>query len=1657
LVQVENFIYFPSAFYLSFLTGSPIYASTNGPMKKECPTEIVFGEDMKIFFLKKSHIQRIQLIFTNTKMISGTYEVSISYFDDSEQIHYNTVTKMTLPSSSFCFTEGGFEFSLPVNFLGNGVLVNIRQQLEKETTLTSDSATPTQLSSSDLRLGDLFTLDEPKSSLQIQFFGLGIEDNKKMKLNKFSRVLYLCQTYSTTQQIIEIVINPNFPIALRNPAVHLLSLLFQLSTSLFLEFLEKFEIDSLLKSCYSLGNATTSIIATGILCRILLTSNVKLPHRIFRTACDLLPDVLSQCSSPVCIDQYFLLLEKLWDLNPNEMQQAVMNLFVSFTRLLHENRSYTENILHTYFGISSLTFDTPCFDLLNLNASSLNDAPIQTQTSQVGMGIRANGEVISKYPANTSVQPVNPPHNSVVLFGLSSLPRKAGHFTIDFHSLIQISSIDIEVRFNLPDTVFHLIIEASNDGINAFPFPLYHGTTHPSSKAGSFPPHHHFHISGHRQHRYIRITLSPESNGFQGCHVGFEVMQSKYSNVESDDIETNIHNLEVELQNQYEATERSKKVLLQFLGNIGEPLIPNISDTLRVNVLNSVEQFREAQRNFHSHYSALETTKEIKDLRPFVAKKREKKADRPLRRRLGTKKQLDEPATPICESSTCAPTITEKTKKDRLRYCVCAMGDILLKKWCLQRDQKDSLEEINPSLRVCLPIADQQEKVQFFSELFEQLCLYQGQRIAELGLNVLIRELQNFFTTNEIVEWLLGRLFEHCKRPRAINQIFSQQRVLTLVERHLFELNGLDSAYNILLPLIESQIGVNNEDAYNSLVWMLLLFQNIHSRLRKSQNLHIDCKCANCGLSPICGIRYRCVNCVDFDLCQKCEGVMMKGRGLEHPITHLFARIDKPLPLAPKISKPNSDVLLRDLYLSEGRVVTESRADLFQRRVDHEVECRVCYEGIHGVRYKCLNCQDFDVCEDCVETKKVKHFAYHIFLKVVHPLTKKNTVVSQSTKLLQNESESVSESISQEIEYNTMKEGTLALPTPNALVETLLHPLLYGRPKRSQSINNNNEKKNSNDTDSKRVDESFGSPLGTFEGKRDITPKASSNEHPLTGSLDAPRVRFGMRNSQSENECNEREFHEGREDIGIILSLLDTWALTTTMEAVPVELMLLAFEIVPQLMTSMKETTSELLGRPCFDRLLKKAATSSPSSIFRMKFLRMVERLFSPENYGVEIPKSAPLAKRPQRYYQFLHDRYIATNIASRIFVHFLESFLITNELMMFFLTFLSIITKPLPFQETSFWNEEWKKLSFQRKSDLNDEIYMLRVSVPEESRGIGELEQRDFHFVPDAVATYLVSIICEMQVERSIFGGSICILLKRSDIDFICDSNTFWKFVRSILVLTHDDNSLTTGLFPKEFLEMVNSFCLRSFHFRQKLLDLLLSLANRSFIKHPMICDLFDFISFGCRQVSDLNSQLSSLERLIITPTALLNLVQLFSSSLSSSINSSSFASSFEGISQFSPIERRLLILFSHYFQKLSSESLNDFVTSLIKLKTFHQIVQIICSSSRDISSELDRSIIMHLVKCDLAKKEIIKECVNFFFSLPRENVSDFLSEHLSSEELIHYFAVELGGYEKLIQMISETLQKFESEKLGLDFFFFFFFFFFFVLSSLEINFTVS
>ena len=69
-----------------------------------------------------------------------------------------------------------------------------------------------------------------------------------------------------------------------------------------------------------------------------------------------------------------------------------------------------------------------------------------------------------------------------------------------------------------------------------------------------------------------------------------------------------------------------------------------------------------------------------------------------------------------------------------------------------------------------------------------------------------------------------------------------------------------------------------------------LLFNISEDQARKEGYIHRGITCNSCQASPVCGVRYKCANCVDYDICESCE------THDSHNKTHVFIKIRIPLP-----------------------------------------------------------------------------------------------------------------------------------------------------------------------------------------------------------------------------------------------------------------------------------------------------------------------------------------------------------------------------------------------------------------------------------------------------------------------------------------------------------------------------------------------------------------------------------------------------------------------------------------------------------------------------------------------------------------------------------------------------------------------------------------
>ncbi|KAI8331837.1 hypothetical protein BC941DRAFT_150290 [Chlamydoabsidia padenii] len=141
------------------------------------------------------------------------------------------------------------------------------------------------------------------------------------------------------------------------------------------------------------------------------------------------------------------------------------------------------------------------------------------------------------------------------------------------------------------------------------------------------------------------------------------------------------------------------------------------------------------------------------------------------------------------------------------------------------------------------------------------------------------------------------------------------------------------------------------------------LLQLLHAisenQARKEGYIHRGITCNKCAVSPIRGIRYKCANCVDFDLCDMCE-----SSSHQHTQTHVFLKIRIPIP---PLANPRS-ALLPPFYPGKNDRLTlssdQARTLAAQSHFDHvELEALFAqYRSLSVIEGGGINKTTFEQC-----------------------------------------------------------------------------------------------------------------------------------------------------------------------------------------------------------------------------------------------------------------------------------------------------------------------------------------------------------------------------------------------------------------------------------------------------------------------------------------------------------------------------------------------------------------------------------------------------------------------------------------------------------------------------------------------------------------------
>ena len=122
-----------------------------------------------------------------------------------------------------------------------------------------------------------------------------------------------------------------------------------------------------------------------------------------------------------------------------------------------------------------------------------------------------------------------------------------------------------------------------------------------------------------------------------------------------------------------------------------------------------------------------------------------------------------------------------------------------------------------------------------------------------------------------------------------------------------------------------------------------LMYHIAEDKARRDSYVHRGIECNSCGVCPIQGIRYRCANCQDFDLCEDCEAQQV------HFKTHIFYKVRIP---APTLGNPRQAIPV--WYPGKPSLMQRSLGPTLSKRILKEV--KLTPEEVEALweQYRCL-------------------------------------------------------------------------------------------------------------------------------------------------------------------------------------------------------------------------------------------------------------------------------------------------------------------------------------------------------------------------------------------------------------------------------------------------------------------------------------------------------------------------------------------------------------------------------------------------------------------------------------------------------------------------------------------------------------------------------
>ncbi|KAI0307956.1 hypothetical protein B0F90DRAFT_96151 [Multifurca ochricompacta] len=165
--------------------------------------------------------------------------------------------------------------------------------------------------------------------------------------------------------------------------------------------------------------------------------------------------------------------------------------------------------------------------------------------------------------------------------------------------------------------------------------------------------------------------------------------------------------------------------------------------------------------------------------------------------------------------------------------------------------------------------------------------------------------------------------------------------------------------------------------------------------------IHANILCDMCR-EVIVGVRHKCLDCPDFDLCSSCLAVQPPNIA-SHSKLHALFDIEEPGGVWVHTVFKGEDIseTSKPPVTNEGpaelSVTTFPESNIHRERTPtvavHNATCDLCDSTIQGDRFKCFECPDFDACASCYAIVPAQHPG-HSFARLRDPTDLKLPSVS---------------------------------------------------------------------------------------------------------------------------------------------------------------------------------------------------------------------------------------------------------------------------------------------------------------------------------------------------------------------------------------------------------------------------------------------------------------------------------------------------------------------------------------------------------------------------------------------------------------------------------------------------------------------------------------